>query len=499
MATIVLRQHFPLGRFHANPWKAFPFDDPFGEWPPSPWRLIRALIARSYQFAREGPEVTADDRAALVRAFCESSVRWHLPEQSWRGPGLRQYQPAEFSRVPKSAKEPGRMAHSTTKNLDNYWLTAGSDGSVWWFLDAEHWGDATLQLLDACLARMTYFGRAESITLIQRANGESLPKPNCSPLDRRTARSVPVLFPTVQATLTDIERITDDPAVAEATVPPGAIWRFAERPERPPLREIPRRIIRKMPEKNFLQFAIGSRVSPGFDAAAIMTHRFRGRIVQKFLGESWRQASPEKRTAVALLAGKDADGKPLEGHHHAYFALWFEPEMGKAARLLAWRRTPFSNEEQRAILAAAELPLSLGYNEKGKDPWTIHLVPLDSAVPSPAGFAASERFTEWATMTPFVPPQHIYNRQGKEKPGKSIEAQINAELANHGFKSNEVVVQFLASKWVKIHRPRSESRDKTNTAKRGHHLRLTFSTAVGGPIALGNSCHFGLGLFVPVS
>lgn len=26
---VILQQHFPLGRFHANPWKAFPFDDPF--------------------------------------------------------------------------------------------------------------------------------------------------------------------------------------------------------------------------------------------------------------------------------------------------------------------------------------------------------------------------------------------------------------------------------------------------------------------------------------
>ena len=162
MSTVILQQHFPLGRFHANPWKAFPFDDPYGEWPPSPWRLIRALIARSHQFAREEPSIGGNDLAALVRAFCTSSIRWHLPAQSWRGPGLRQYQPAQFSRVPKSAKEPGRMAHGTTKNLDNCWLTAGSDDSVWWFIDGEHWTDAAIRLLDACLARLTYFGRAES-------------------------------------------------------------------------------------------------------------------------------------------------------------------------------------------------------------------------------------------------------------------------------------------------------------------------------------------------
>lgn len=107
MSMVILQQHFPLGRFHANPWKAFPFDDPYGEWPPSPWRLIRALIARSHQFAREEPSIGRDDLAALVRAFCTSSIRWHLPAQSWRGPGLRQYQPADFSRVPQVSQRSG--------------------------------------------------------------------------------------------------------------------------------------------------------------------------------------------------------------------------------------------------------------------------------------------------------------------------------------------------------------------------------------------------------
>jgi CRISPR-associated endonuclease Cas2 len=133
MVIVTLQQHFPLGRFHANPWKAFPFDDPYGEWPPSPWRLIRAIVARSHQLACEEPGIAENDRAKLVRAFCSSSIRWYLPAESWRGPGLRQYQPAEFSRVPKSATEPGYMAHATTKNQDNCWLIGG-DEAVWWFI-----------------------------------------------------------------------------------------------------------------------------------------------------------------------------------------------------------------------------------------------------------------------------------------------------------------------------------------------------------------------------
>ena len=90
---VILRQTFPLGRFHATPWKVFPYDDPHGEWPPSPWRLLRAIIARSYQLEREQSANATVQRKPLMTAFCQSAISWRLPEFTWRGPGLRQYQP----------------------------------------------------------------------------------------------------------------------------------------------------------------------------------------------------------------------------------------------------------------------------------------------------------------------------------------------------------------------------------------------------------------------
>jgi CRISPR-associated protein Csb2 len=110
---LALEQTFPLGRFHATPWKVFPYDDPHGEWPPSPWRLVRAVLARSFQLDREIADSTerhASLREALVRAFATSEISWQLPASTWRGPGVRQYHPAKFKRVPASAKEPGMMA-----------------------------------------------------------------------------------------------------------------------------------------------------------------------------------------------------------------------------------------------------------------------------------------------------------------------------------------------------------------------------------------------------
>ena len=50
---LILEQSFPLGRFHATRWNQNPYEDRHGEWPPSPWRLLRALAARWFQYARE--------------------------------------------------------------------------------------------------------------------------------------------------------------------------------------------------------------------------------------------------------------------------------------------------------------------------------------------------------------------------------------------------------------------------------------------------------------
>src|SRR5580658_3683286 len=43
MGTI-LAIRFPLRRYHANPWDRA-VNEGASEWPPSPWRLLRALVA----------------------------------------------------------------------------------------------------------------------------------------------------------------------------------------------------------------------------------------------------------------------------------------------------------------------------------------------------------------------------------------------------------------------------------------------------------------------
>ena len=514
---VVLHQTFPLGRFHANPWRVFPFEDPHGEWPPSPWRLLRAILARSHQLEREREVQCHAWRDSLVKAFRTSTFSWCLPPFSWRGPGLRQYQPAIFEWNPPSRTKkmkgrpveiPGEKTYRPTLAQDNFRVVGNSKavsdtGIVWWVVEGQAWSKEHLGLLDACLERMIYFGRAEAITEIQRV--ERLPSGtdiNCVLEQVPSSGSVPVLVPTGDATLSQVQAVTDDPSVANSTVPPGARWLYAKRPAKPPVK-LPRSSPQMRKPTRLVQFAIGTRVSPPPNAIVVMTQRFRGRVIRKFLGGEWQHADAARRENARLLTGKEADGSPLQDrrHPHARFGILFDQETDRAARLLVWREQPFTDEEQRAILNAAERELPLSFGRAGAmDPWTVRLVPLDAQVPPPTGFGDQAR--HWSTITPYVPPRYVYDRKGRIKPGESPEEQLRLELSRQGYDTAGVDIQIcdLSTEWIRVHQPQAMIDQRryggpTNNQRRAYRVSLAFDVPVCGPISLGHSSHFGLGLF----
>ncbi len=84
---IVLKQIFPLGRFHATPWRVNPFDDPHGEWPPSPWRLLPGCGGALVPVGARG---VAPSRKGTARGFGQGavhqSVRFFPPPFCTQGP-----------------------------------------------------------------------------------------------------------------------------------------------------------------------------------------------------------------------------------------------------------------------------------------------------------------------------------------------------------------------------------------------------------------------------
>lgn len=589
---LILRQEFPLGRFHATPWRVNPYDDPHGEWPPSPWRLVRAVTARWYQWAREAsPEPDVSQLERLQAALCRSTYAFHLPPSARKGSPLRQYHPTEFAmdppnwrdvgvfvrapKVPKKGRkgqqgekelsedekkiekqvkelkikklsldiaddgrwtievkalkqaarddanisrleeilgEPqegwqriadaGRRSYGTSLVQDNYWCVPPGE-PVWWFLEGDDWTDDLRALLDQCLERMTYFGRAESLTRVRVAGPTNgIPRPNCTLTDKRGAGAALVLSPLDTATREDIERTTDNPEAVKRAVPPGAQWLYAVRPERPAARER-RRVPEHRLDCHLMQFAIGWNVSPEPRAIVRLTSRFRGAVLRELLrlktgdaSANWTRASREVREAVADMTGKDASGDALRGHRHTEFLAWCEDD--QPTRLLVWRGArAFDADEQEAILLAAARDVSWAAAGADSDAWKVRLVPLDRAVPPPPGFG-NQLSRVWESVTPYVPPRH-HLRDGKEHEDESITEQIRREVQRRE-PTQDVEVELLGTpQWVAVHIPRRGVNKRVLIGDhRGQMVRLRFSIAVAGPIRLGHSSSFGLGLFRPV-
>jgi len=250
----------------------------------------------------------------------------------------------------------------------------------------------------------------------------------------------------------------------------------------------------------WMQFALGSRIPIYERSAVILTNRFRGAAAKRLLSaiaenriDDWKKAPRAVQESGASLTGKDASGEPLTGHQHAVFFLHFEG--GEATRLCAWCEKPFTHQEQVAMLHASNSELSITYKESS---WAASLIPLDKLVPPPPAIPQVSSQC-WKSMTPYVPARHVFGRSGKVKAGESIEEQIAEELASRGLPTAEVTVEEGSARWMKVHQPRRTRDGSTNDDKRGYIVQLKFSQPVRGPIFLGHSCHFGLGLFVPTN
>jgi len=250
-----------------------------------------------------------------------------------------------------------------------------------------------------------------------------------------------------------------------------------------------------------MQFAIGWHVAPDPRAIVRLTSRFRGAVLSELLrlktgdaSATWSRVGTSIRGAVADMAGKDANNEPLKGHRHTEFLAWCEG--GQPTRVLVWRGSrAFDAEEQEAILMAAARDVSWAAAGADADQWKVRLVPLDRDVPPPPGFDGESSIV-WESVTPYVPPRH-HSRGGKKREGESMAEQIRRELQGRGM-DGDVAVELVGSpKWVSVHVPRREANKRAFIGdRRGQMIRLRF--AVAGPIRLGHSSTFGLGLFRPV-
>lgn len=177
MPTLLLR--FPGGRYHATPW-GHHVNEGLIEWPPSPWRLLRALLATGYTALHWCGDMNQPMRASppdaarsLLLKLANCLPTYRLPHGV--GSHTRHFMPICVFKKPsdKKALHPYEFAHTGSQRPDirnfltedttlvfDTWAKVG-DGvlAITWDVDLD---DAETTLLARLVESMGYLGRSES-------------------------------------------------------------------------------------------------------------------------------------------------------------------------------------------------------------------------------------------------------------------------------------------------------------------------------------------------
>lgn len=558
--SVGLSIQFLTGRYHATPWN-HQVNEGVVEWPPSPWRILRALVSAYYRLPEQPEQPDRPLMLQLLNKLANQPPSYALPQHT--AAHTRHYMPI---------RKEGKV--TTTKVFDTFYALPGGALSE----DAAiqvMWADVDLtpseqQLLQQLCQQVSYLGRAESWVEMQVAEAHKLC--NAKPLGAEEgairAERVNVLAPLTveglegfQAALAVLPKPKKGKAKWKAPTDilealeldianlhgqnwngiPGTRWVAYELDQ---VTDPSRRSPLKIPNKpNFARFALSSNVLPKLTEAVSLGERFR-QALMSWSKDLTGQADPVFIGRKTNEVDEEGDAKPAEGHQHA----WYLPEVnsrGEIDHVIIYAAGGF---EEQAIRALGKLPKVWG--SEGFDVQTV-LVSLgqtESYSTENQQSGASlllGKSRRWQTLTPMVLPRHpkcdrrgnpkyiagtFFQLEGPEHQAlrllKQLFNHLNPELSLNncvevqhpgaerggwlGYQNEdgELLIKvrcldentgkhFSGYCWQAFQRRRYHGNGRKES-DRGYWLELEFAEPQSGPIALGYAAHFGLGVFTPV-
>lgn len=536
---IGIAMSFPSGRFHGTPWGRH-VNEGATEWPPSPWRFLRALVA-TWKVKLDG-QLGQSDVEVLFRALI-APPQFLLPPASaghtrhympWfkKGPDDKTLVFDTFVSLPRCARFvmlwPGTTLSSQQRNQ-----------------------------LELLLKHLNFFGRAESWcsahVLGDDEAAKALAEVNCQ---ATTGAAVPPDAAIVRVLCADPDTAfgnehtpkcesTSGRGKTKTTVvapfydpdwhlcmetlvlhkdkwsdPPGSRWvAYARRRDCFKV-EPARRAARPTTSRSMqvARFVLDSAVLPLVTETLPVAESVR-RILMGIYGR--RFPAPDGSLGLSpIFSGKGADGQALQGHGHAYYLPTDEDKDGRLDHLTIVANDGFRDNELQTLDRLRELK---SYErEQSGHPLRVLLLGLGRLEDyQPLPLRSSQ---VWVSATPFLASRHLKKRGTKRdpqelwnSPQRFLAAVLQEEIARlierraelRGLLLDAIKIEPLVDQqgvfWVGARhlRPIQFKRFRQTPgddggARAAGSFRIDFGRMVGGPIPLGHSCHFGLGLFVPV-
>lgn len=450
-----LRIRFLHG-YHATPWGEHPNQGTV-EWPPSPWRLMRAMVSAYYVAV---PRPAESDVTPLLRKIAGSLPSYCLPVAH---PGhTRHYMPG--------TKKPG-----VRQKIIDAFLRTGEPLYII-YPDMELDAAESAMLRDTILPNVRYLGRAESLCVVDTADPPH--KPNCDPLGAGAGGEIiDVLAPRPGCKLFDMSPDslsvrTGDLHKAKRIDPPAGMWvQYARNmPERhAKARRQQRRV-------NIARFALVGSPLPSILSAPVVGRAARSAAL----------SGPDSSSET--LTGHRADGQPASGHDHAMFLPTAELDPTRIDHVTVVARSGFGDADLKALLGMGNV--------------YAHKMPRVRAVFESVGTLADfpgvgilGRSRAWRTVTPVAFIRYVKRRSGgREVDG--LESQIVSEVRERygrGVRRVELLGTVGRYRPIEFSRPRMHGRRGGQTMG----VRIEFEREVAGPLTLGYASHYGMGLFAP--
>ncbi len=533
---IAIELTFPAGRFHATPWGRH-VNEGAVEWPPSPWRLLRALVAT---WKRKADSLADDATMQRILTALAAPPEFYLP-------------PATFSHtrhyMPWFKKGPG----DKTLVFDSFVAVAKDDPLQVFWREAEL-AEPDRAVLEKLLPLLGTLGRAESWCegrLLNSAASQAAARAvNCGPLngnatekeivrvlgvdaetafandhnpkfEKTTGRgknkttSVSVLYDPDWHLCMESLWLHDQ----RLSMPPGAKWLDYGRDKKALSLPKPKTQRTERPPMQVARFALDSTVLP------LLTDTLRVAEAARFdlMGIYGRLTAKDGVHGKSrMFSGKEPDGMLITRHRHCYYLPTDEDGDGRLDHLTLFARDGFSNADLRAIDKLRQIKL----RKRNESTHPLRPILLGMGVVNEFQPGPLKPSRCSISATPFISPR-LPKTSGRHKPRSQealhafvlsqfkLELQRWIERTEPPFTVEDVGAELLLDENGNTRRwcPSKEAfkeraiQFKRFRQKRGDDggkrpaafFHLTFPDPVPGPIALGHSSHFGLGLFVPVS
>lgn len=497
--------YFPAGRYHATPWGRH-VNEADVEWPPSPWRLLRALIATWHR--KLDPEIHPEAvLERLVNTLSRMPPVYSLPEAVHAH--TRHYMPVREGRVDKpvlifdaflrlNPREPLIVAWPEVE------------------LDAEE-----TELLDRLLADIGFLGRAESWVECRRLEDWNVQEANCwvgdlavnpatgeslepvrlivaLPADEYdlwrsdtlaridlksfSKRKRELIEMTLPGRLIDALRLdTADVQAAGWSRAPGAREVLYHRPA-DALAVRRRRTVRQGHNARIttVRFALAGRPLPRLEDAVRIGELTRNALLRMF----------GKEPIPSVLSGH---GLPEQNRHeHAFFLPEDADLDGRIDHVTVHIPAGCPAEVLRIFDRLNRL-----YERDGHE-WSVVLEMICGEDASALSLSKASKIfgiaRHWESVTPYLHPWH------RKKRGFGHVEQLQRECRERGLPEPEVElidsipIKGRKKRPIHFHRFRNK-RGLMQPDTHGCFVRLSFPEPVSGPLAFGFGCHFGLGMF----